>query len=479
MAARDDVSSRWSEILAPDYLPATAIISLGVALLALNSFVATVSLPSAVDELGGVALISWAVTLYLVLAIVGGSGAALLKQKLGSRRALLGSAGLFLIGTLVVGSAGAMPQVLVGRALQGLGEGMVAAICFALIPALFPARLVPKVFGLQAMMWAIAAFGGPAIAGLLTEWLSWRAAFLFSVPLVLFFGAMVLLAVPAQLADAQMVQFPGVRLLLIGAGILLVALAAVMPPLAAAALLVGAGVVLVGAVRLDGRCRDRLMPPDAFRPHSVVGTGLWMSLLMNIAAAGSAVYLVLVVQQAWNYGPTTAGAVAAVLAVAWSASAITVANVRKRSTRKLLIRTGPAMIAGGLLLVLMGLQMGLVPVVLAGQLMIGAGFGTCNGYLNLSMMEAASDAERDRTSALVPTTQSAGAAIGAALAGIAANAAGLASAKAPDAVIAAMMPVYGLGFVVALMALMAAWRMVGLMIQAEHGAAIIEDGLLG
>lgn len=470
MASSEDVSSRWGEILTPHYAPATLIISLGVALLALNSFVATVSLPTAVEELGGVALISWAVTLYLVLAIVGGSGAALLKQKLGARQALLGSAGLFLVGTLVVGSAGAMPQVLVGRALQGLGEGMVAAICFALIPALFPARLVPKVFGLQAMMWAMAAFGGPAVAGLLTEWLSWRAAFLFSVPLVLIFGVMVLVAVPAQIVDEQLVQFPGVRLLAIGAGILLVALAAVMPPLAASALLALASLVLVGAVWLDGRSRDRLMPPDAFRLGTVVGTGLWMSLLMNIAGSGSAVYLVLVVQQAWAYGPTLAGAVAAVLAVAWSASAITVANVRQRRTRKLLIRTGPTMIAGGLLLVLAGLLVNQVGIVLAGQLLIGAGFGTCNGYLNLSMMEAASDAERDRTSALVPTTQSAGAAIGAALAGIAANAAGLASAKAPDAVIAAMIPVYALGFVVAVLALMAAWRMVGLMQQAERQA---------
>jgi MFS family permease len=473
MAASEDVSSRWAEILTPHYAPSTLIISLGVALLALNSFVATVSLPTAVDELGGVALISWAVTLYLVLAIVGGSGAALLKQKLGARRALLGSAGLFLVGTLVVGGAGAMPQVLVGRALQGLGEGMVAAICFALIPALFPARLVPKVFGLQAMMWAIAAFGGPAGAGLLTEMLSWRAAFLFSVPLVLIFGAMVLIAVPAQIADEQVVQFPGARLLAIGVGILLVALAAVAPPLIAAGLLVLSAAILIGAVWLDGRSRDRLMPPDAFRLNTVVGTGLWMSLLMNIAAAGSAVYLVLVVQQAWNFGPTTAGAVAAVLAVAWSASAIVVANVRKRATRKLLIRSGPAMIAGGLLLVLAGLQMGQVAVVLAGQLLIGAGFGTCNGYLNLSMMEAASDAERDRTSALVPTTQSAGGAIGAALAGVAANGAGLASATAPHDVIAAMVPLYALGFVVAAMALAAAWHMVGLMQQAEGQDATV------
>ena len=233
-------------------------------------------------------------------------------------------------------------------------------------------------------------------------------------------------------------------------------------PWQATGLLVGAALLLVGAVWLDGRSRDRLMPLDAFRPVSVVGTGLWMTLLINVAGAGSAVYLVLVVQEMWGLGPTLAGVIAAVLAVAWSASAILVANVRQKETRKTLIRLGPAMIATGLVLVLIGLQLDLVAVVVIGQLVIGSGFGTCNGYLNLTMMEAASDAERDRTSALMPTTQSAGNAIGAALAGVAANAAGLATASSVADIKFAIVPVYILGAAMAALAFAAALRTVSL-----------------
>lgn len=459
----DMVEGRWAEIFTPRYGTVTLILCLGVSLLAFNAFLASISLPTAVQELGGVALISWALTLFLVFAIVGGSGAALLKQRLGSRSALLVSAAIFLVGTLVAASATAMPQVLVGRALQGLGEGIVSAICFALIPELFPSRLVPKVFGLQAMIWAIAAFGGPAAAGLLTELVSWRAAFLVNVPLVLIFAFMVMLKVPVRSGEKHsQIGFPGLRLFMIGSAIMGVALAGLAAPVWAAALLLGAAALLVLAVWLDGRAEHRLMPPDAFRPISVVGTGLWMVLLINVAAAGSAVYLVLVVQEMWNYGPTAAGALSAVLAVAWSLSAITVANVRNKQTRKILIRIGPAMIALGLGAVLAGLQLDAVIVVVAGQLVIGAGFGTCNGYLNLTMMEAASDAERDRTSALVPTSQSAGNAIGAALAGLAANSAGLATATAPAQFKFATMPIYALGIAIAVLSVLAAWRMVSL-----------------
>src|SRR5690606_32094030 len=275
--------SSWAEIFTPRYATVTLFLCLGVALLAFNAFLASISLPTAVQEMGGVALISWALTLFLVFAIVGGSGAALLKQRLGARTSLLVSAGIFLIGTVVAATANSMEQVLVGRALQGLGEGVVSATCFALIPELFPSRLVPKVFGLQAMIWAIAAFGGPAAAGLLTELVSWRAAFLVNVPIVLIFAAMVVAKVPAHsAAERRQVTFPGLRLLIIGSAIMLVALAGVAEPVAASVLLAGAVALLVGAVWLEGRSQDRLMPPDAFRPVSVVGTGLWMVLLINV-----------------------------------------------------------------------------------------------------------------------------------------------------------------------------------------------------
>lgn len=460
----DSVEGRWAEIFTPRYGTVTLILCLGVALLAFNAFLASISLPTAVQELGGVALISWALTLFLVFAIVGGSGAALFKQRLGSRTALLISAGVFLLGTVIAAAATSMPQVLIGRAIQGLGEGVVSAICFALIPELFPSRLVPKVFGLQAMIWAIAGFGGPAAAGLLTEMVSWRAAFLVNVPLVLLFAAMVIAKVPAHTADETrpVTRFPGLRLFTIGAAIMLVALAGVVAALPAAGLLAASALLLVGSVWMDSRAPERLMPRDAFRTNSVVGTGLWVVLLINIAGAGSAVYLVLVVQQMWGYGPAMAGALAAVLAITWSASSVTVANVRSKETRKTLIRLGPGLIGTGLLMVLVGLEVDQVAIVVLGQMIIGAGFGTHNSYLSLTMMEAASDSERDRASALIPTTQSAGNAIGAALAGVAANSAGLATAASAGALKTALVSVYLLGIAMAILAMLAAWRMVSL-----------------
>jgi len=458
----DTVDGRWAEIFGPRYLPVTIILALGVSLFAFNVFLSATALPSAVQELGGVEVISWATTLYLVFAIVGGAAAALIKRRVGSRMALVGLAGVFLFGTLIAATGGAMPQVLLGRAVQGFGEGVVAALCFALIPELFPSRLVPKVFGMQAVVWAIAAFGGPAGAGALTELISWRAAFLINVPLVLVFGLMVILVVPAGGRADGVARFPGLRLAAIGAGTLLVALAAIAPPGSAALLLLGAAISLAGAVWLDRRSAERLMPPDAFSLRTAVGSGLWLFLLMPVAGAATAVYLVLLLQQLWGYGPTLAAALGAVMAIGWSCSSVTVANVRKRSTRRILIRTGPILLACGLLAVLFSLETAQLPILVIGQFAIGMGFGISNGYIMLTIMEASTDGERDRTSALLPTTQSAGNALGAALAGVAANAAGYAQAATSEAILSAIIPLFLMAVGFAALAWLAALRMVQL-----------------
>jgi len=454
----DTVEGRWSEIFGPRYLAATLILCLGVSLFAFNAFLAATALPSAVTELDGVEVISWATTLYLVFAIMGGSAAAMLKQRLGSRWALLISAGFFLAGTLLAAHGTAMNEVLVGRSVQGLGEGVVAALCFALIPELFPNRLVPKVFGMQAVVWAAAAFGGPALAGALTEFVSWRAAFLINVPLVIVFCIMVAIVVP-QRREGGAASFPGIRLVAIGGGILLVALAAITSPLEAVLLLAGAVVLLVGAVLLDRRSAAPLLPDGAFWPGSAFGGGFWMVLLMPIGGATTAVYLVLLLQEMWGFGATLASAAGALMAVAWSLSAVLVANVKRRATRKILIQSGPALQAAGLLGVLAALYWTQPVLLVVAQLTIGSGFGISNGYLNLTLLESADAENRNRTATLLPTTQSAGNAVGAALAGLAANAAGLASASTPGDLRNAIVPLFVMGIGAALLALVAAQRM--------------------
>ena len=462
IAARHaDLPAGWGELLQPQNLAATATLCLGIALFAFNEFFVSTALPSAVGELGGAALLSWAFTLFLVFAIVGGMIAADLKQRLGARATLLASAGVFIGGTLLATAADSMQQVLVGRLLQGAGEGVVAALCYALIPELFPSRLVPKVFGAEAIVWAVAAFTGPVLAGGLTEYWSWRAAFFASVPAAMIFIVLVLVIVPRRgPALLSRTRIPFVRLLIAGSAILMISLSGTIERvLPVFALLAAASLGLVMVVRSDLRSRNPVLPRAAFALSSPLGTGLWVVLLMPLAHAAGSVFLVYALQHLWDLGPTAAGALSAVMAVSWSFSAIAVASIGSRALRHRLLLGGPVLLTAGLGGLTVASGTGLLWLVGPAQAAIGAGFGVSWGTLSQLMMEVSDGAERDRTSAMLPTLQSAGYAIGAAVFGLLANLSGFGE-NVPDTVLrTAMLTVFGGASLIAALSIVCGLRM--------------------
>ena len=426
----DQAGGAWAELLRRPHLAPLAMLSLGIGLYAFNTFLVATALPSAVTEIGGVALIAWASTLFLVSAIVAGAAGATVKARLGARLGLMLGGGIFLAGTLACGLAPTMPVLLLGRALQGAGEGVVAAISYALIPALFPPRLVTKVFAAEALVWALAGFAGPVVGGVLTETVSWRAAFLVNVPLAVLFLTLAAVTVPRVAAAPRMaapaVAAPLLRLGALAGGILLIAASSLAGGAVLAAFAVAAGAaVLVGVVAVDRGRANALFPRRAFHPGTALGAGLLVVLLMPVAHSFPFVHLTLTLQQGWAFSPTVAGVMFAIGPLAWSGAMLVVANIRHPAMPAIGIRFGPVVlavgIAGQLVAILAGLPWAMVPFLVA----TGASFGIGWAFLSMAVMHAAPPGERDRAAGLVPTVQSAGYAIGAALTGLAATTAGL------------------------------------------------------
>jgi len=448
-----------TQILARNPIGLALTLCLGEGIYALNSFLVSTSLPSAVIELGGVALISWAFTVYLVAAIVGGSAAGFLKARVGARAILIGPAFVFLIGTLLASFASSMVVVLVGRTLQGLGEGIIAAACYALVAELLPPRLVPKFFGFLAVTWAGCAFGGPLLAGFVTETWSWRAAFLMNVPLILLFAGLVLAIIPPSRGEPRTGVLPVGRLSGIALGIMLVAVAGLQSHLwQTLGLVCLAVIMLAGIVTLDRRSRHRLFPSDAFSLGSTVGAGLWVALLMPVAQASTSVYLPLALQQLWRYSPAEAGFVSALMALSWSALAFAVSSVSRAPWPMRLIRLGPLLLFAGLAGAALSVLREQPPVLIAAQIAIGSGFGISWAFLSQAIMKGARPGEQDLASGLVPTTQSAGYAIGAAAAGLVAQAAGFDGNLASGTLAPAMVVVFATGAVMAVGAWLASLR---------------------
>ncbi len=451
------MDARWADLWAEERRAATATVALGVVLFAFNAFVISTALPRAVAEFGGARFLAWAFSLYIICSIVTGASAALVMHRFGARRVFLGGGAVFLAGTLLAAGAPSMPWLIAGRVLQGAAAGLIESGCYVLIPQLFPQRLLSRVFGMEALAWAVAALAAPLLAGVLTQAFGWRAALISALPMVLIFLALVPRVVPAGRAEGLAPSLPIWLLVGLAAGMGLVVVAdhEMALSLRLTALLAGMALI-VTVVRRD---RRRLLPEGAFSPGSVVGLGLWIMALLPLTETMQAVFLVYGLQNLWGWSPALAGAAVTVLALSWSLVQTAAASWTVNRPRQIV--AGAALMVAGQGMLALAFWSGNAPALFLAQAMVGAALGLSWGALAEVVMRSASEADRDRASGILPVVFSAGFGIGAALYGLYANALGFAKAEgaALEGVYLALIALAG---VMAALALVAALRMAAL-----------------
>ena len=171
-------------ILARPYRAATAGIVGLISLIAFEAIAVATALPTAVRELDGLPWYGWSFTALLVTSVVGMVISGELTDRVGGRLPLLIGVGTFLAGLLTAGLAPGIAVFLLGRALQGLGVGLLIVVMYVIVGDQYPERLRPTVFGAISAAWVIPSLVGPVVAGALAEGPGWRWVFLGLVPLV-------------------------------------------------------------------------------------------------------------------------------------------------------------------------------------------------------------------------------------------------------------------------------------------------------
>ncbi|OOO36475.1 MFS transporter [Agrobacterium sp. YIC 4121] len=446
----------WSELLSGANLSLLTVISSGIGLHAFNQFAVVTALPVAVNEIGGAAFYSWAYSLYFVGSVAGGVTAVLFRERFGARVVLLLCCLIFSFGSVLSAIAGDFLWVVVGRALQGLADGLIVAVCYSLIPAGFRSGLLPKVFAIEAAIWAVASFIGPLTGGFATEHISWRATFLLSAPLILLLLAYTTIAVSAERPVAA-TRKPLVPLFLCLVGALAFSAPSAFEDasLRALSLLVGAA-MLWASLRAGIRPSIGLFPKDSFRLKTVLGSGFWVLFLMSYAHALGSVYLAYVAINLWRHEPTFAGFIVVTMPLAWSFVAMLIGSLRSARLREICLHYGPYQMVPGCALLGLGLATGNWGEMLIGQILIGSAFGMSWAGISQAAMEAAPEEERKMTGALLPTVATLGAAAGAGASGTVAAATDLVGQIERADVTMPMVYLYGLGVLVSLLAIMTA-----------------------
>lgn len=426
MKAGAEERQGWGVLLRREWLAPLAVLLGGILLHSMNVLMLATVLPTIVGELGGADLISLPSTAFLASSIVAATCAGLITATFGARNTYCAGAAVFSAGAVLISLAPAMGWIIAGRFVQGLGGGLIAGVAYVLVRSTFPEAAWARAISLLSGMWSVAILVGPLVGGVFARYGHWRGAFVAVavIAVVLTLGAFRWLPSTRPVSKTRP-RFPGVRLGFICAAIASASSAAVTSlPLAKSVLIALAVALLAAMLRVDRKAPAPLLPGDAFSLSTPTGVGMWLILLTAVAYSPLQIFIPIFLQSLHGLDPLSAGYGVACASLGWTAAALLAAGAPDM-WRARFILIGPLTMAVSL--VASGLFAdSAVPLLYLAIFGIGVGIGVCWAFVAQRIMSGARKGEEAVAASSVPTMQQMGFALGAALSGLAANAAGFA-----------------------------------------------------
>jgi EmrB/QacA subfamily drug resistance transporter len=287
---------------APWILAATI---LGSSMAFIDGTVVSVALPALQSALHAtLADVQWVVESYALflaaLLFIGGS----LGDRYGRRKTFVAGVALFSAASAWCGLAPNIRQLIIARAIQGIGGALLVPGSLALISANFSQKERGRAIGTWSGFTSITAAIGPVLGGWFTQHGSWRWVFFINLPLGLVVLLLALWKVPESRAADQGKTFDwlGGLLAAFGFGGIVFALIESAPVAGA----VG-GVTLIVLLYWEARSPSPMVPLHLFRSSNFSGANL-LTLFLYSALSGVFFFFPMNLIQVQGYSPTEAGA---------------------------------------------------------------------------------------------------------------------------------------------------------------------------
>lgn len=280
----------------------------------IDGTVVNVALPFLQTELSATAIgVQWVVESYSLflaaLLLVGGS----LGDRYGRRRIFVIGVAIFAVSSLACGFSLTIGQLIVARAIQGIGGALLVPGSLAIISAAFSKDQRGRAIGTWSGFSAITTAIGPVLGGWLVENLSWRAVFFLNLPIAIAVIVISLLRVPESKEKTQhgSLDWPGAALATLGLGGVVYGLIESsrmgFSNVAVFGSLVAGAVLLALFVVNEARSSNPMMPLHLFRSGDFAGANL-LTLFLYAALSGTLFFFTLALIQIDHYSATAAGA---------------------------------------------------------------------------------------------------------------------------------------------------------------------------
>ncbi|SFB28631.1 MFS transporter, DHA2 family, multidrug resistance protein [Collimonas sp. OK607] len=184
---------------------AIATVICGLAMAVMDGTIANLALPSIARDMHASAAESiWIINSYQIAMAICLLPLASLGEIVGYRRIYLIGLIMFTLASLACGSSNTIAQLSIARVLQGFGAAGMLSVNIALIRFIYPANMLGRAVGYNALVAGSATALGPTVAGLILSVASWHWLFLINVPVGIVVLAIGYRALPTNpLADRR------------------------------------------------------------------------------------------------------------------------------------------------------------------------------------------------------------------------------------------------------------------------------------
>ncbi|MDA0216718.1 MAG: MDR family MFS transporter [Actinobacteria bacterium] len=311
-------TSSQKEFTHKEIMTVMAGLMTGILLAALDQTIVSTALKSIVEEFNGLSHYTWVVTAYLLTSTAVTPLYGKFSDIYGRRPVYIFAIVTFLVGSLLSGAATDMNQLIIFRAIQGIGAGGLFALSFIIIGDIVAPRERGKYQGLFGAVWGVSSVAGPLLGGFFAgqgEILGitgWRWIFYINLP----FGILSLFVISSVLHIKSRkvnhsIDYLGAISLVTGVTSLLLAVSVTGPEdgwLHPFTLSYFAIAFIFSSIFIwwEFRAKEPLLPMRLFKNHTFTLTSL-IAFIVGAGMFGAIVLLPLYMQVNLQYSPSEAG----------------------------------------------------------------------------------------------------------------------------------------------------------------------------
>ncbi len=358
----------------------TIALMLGISLASLDTTIVGTAMPTIVGKLGGITLYSWVFSAYLLASTTTVPIYGKLADLFGRKPIFLFGTTVFLIGSAASGASQSMEQLILFRAIQGLGAGAVLPIVLTIIGDIFVLEERAKVQGLFSGVWALSSIVGPALGGLIVDHFSWRWVFYINIPFGLL-SAFLLIIYFREKVERKKVVLDYIGTLTLSGGVVALLFALLqggtnwawnsLPSIALFAL---SALLLVLFIYQENRTSEPILPLTLFK-NRIIAISSIGGIILGVIMFGITSYVPLFVQGVKGGTATSAGVTLGPLLIAWPISSTLSGKVIIRFGYRFTAVMGALFAAVGMgMVTLFRVDTGL-PFIVAAMFIVGAGLG--------------------------------------------------------------------------------------------------------